>query len=237
MPQRRISAKGPLPAMDALAVIAPSSPCVFVLPSAEFLGKSDEKPFRPTDVAEPIRVLIPDDFADEFGTARAQPFKRVVDVINGEHDAEVAERVDRGIPVIRDDTGREEAGEFEPAMAIRRAHHGNLDMLIAEPGDTPGPFSFDRRPPFEREAEFGKEIDRHAEIFDDDSYIVHSLERHVSNLQDVVSIKEMTDEAPENRHCPAVFFRRRSAAQSDRDCNQKQSEAGHRDSCIERPAT
>jgi hypothetical protein len=55
-----------------------------------FLGESDEKPFRPTDVAEPIRVFILDYFAYELRAARAEPFKRVVDVFHGEHDAEVA---------------------------------------------------------------------------------------------------------------------------------------------------
>jgi len=38
---------------------------VFVLRSAEFLGESDEKPFRPADVAEPIGVFILDYFAYE----------------------------------------------------------------------------------------------------------------------------------------------------------------------------
>ena len=55
--------------------------------SAEFLGESDEKPFRPADVAEPIRVFIPDDLADELRSALAEPLERLVDVVNGEHDA------------------------------------------------------------------------------------------------------------------------------------------------------
>jgi hypothetical protein len=58
--------------------------------SAEFLGESYEKPFRPADIAEPIRVLILDDFAYELRAAIAEPFKRLVDVVHGEHDAEVA---------------------------------------------------------------------------------------------------------------------------------------------------
>jgi hypothetical protein len=62
----------------------------FALRLAEFLGEPDEKPFRPADVAEPIRVLIPDYFAYELRAAIAKPFKRLVDVIYGEHDAEVA---------------------------------------------------------------------------------------------------------------------------------------------------
>ncbi len=55
--------------------------------SAEFLGESDEKAFRPADVAEPIRVFIPDDLAYELRSALAEPLERLVDVVNGEHDA------------------------------------------------------------------------------------------------------------------------------------------------------
>ena len=70
---------------------------VVVLRSAEFLGESDEKPFGPADVAEPIRVFILDHFAYELGAALAEPFKRLVDVVHGEHDAEVAQSVHRGV--------------------------------------------------------------------------------------------------------------------------------------------
>ena len=63
---------------------------VFVLRSAEFLGESDEKPFRPADVAEPIRLFILDYFAYELRAALAELFERLVDVVYGEHDAEVA---------------------------------------------------------------------------------------------------------------------------------------------------
>ena len=58
--------------------------------SAEFLGESDEKPFRPADVAEPIRVFILDDLAYELCAAPAESLERVVDVVHGEHDAEIA---------------------------------------------------------------------------------------------------------------------------------------------------
>src|SRR5579862_3547868 len=85
-----------------------------VRPSAEFLGESDEKPFRPADVAEPVRVFISHDFAYELRAALAEPFKRLVDVVHGEHDAEVAESVHRSVSVVRDGGRREEAGQFEP---------------------------------------------------------------------------------------------------------------------------
>ena len=85
--------------------------------------------------------------------------------------------------MIRDGRRREEAGDVEPALAVRHAHHGNLDALIAQSRDTSGPFSFDRGPPFELKAELAIEINRPSEILDDDSYVVHPFERHVSNLQ------------------------------------------------------
>jgi hypothetical protein len=131
------------------------------LRSAEFLGESEEKPFRPADgadVAEPIRVFIPDYFAYELRAAVAESFKRLVDVAHGEHERRGSlESVHRGVAVIGEGGRREEAGELEPTVAVRRAHHGNLDALIAQPSDTSGPLSFDRCPPFELEAEPAKE--------------------------------------------------------------------------------
>jgi hypothetical protein len=58
--------------------------------------------------------------------------------------------------VICDERRREEAGELEPAVAVRCAHHGNLETLIAQPVDTSDPFSFNRGSPIEFEAEFAK---------------------------------------------------------------------------------
>jgi hypothetical protein len=59
------------------------------MPSREFLGESDEKAFRPANVAESIHVFIPDYFTYKLRAALAQPFKRLVDVVHGEHDAEI----------------------------------------------------------------------------------------------------------------------------------------------------
>jgi hypothetical protein len=88
--------------------------------------------------------------------------------------------------MVRDDRRLEEAGKLDPAVAVRRAHHGNLDALVAQSSDTSGPFSFDRGPPFELEAKLAKKINRLSEVIDDDSYVVHPFERHMSNLQGVV---------------------------------------------------
>jgi hypothetical protein len=57
---------------------------------SELLRESDEKPFRPADIAEPIRVFILDYLAYELRSTFAQPLERVVNVVNGEHDAQVA---------------------------------------------------------------------------------------------------------------------------------------------------
>src|SRR5262249_61838647 len=55
----------------------------------ELFGKPDQNSFGTPDVAEPIRVLILDHFADEFRAALAEPGERIVDVLHGEHDAQV----------------------------------------------------------------------------------------------------------------------------------------------------
>jgi hypothetical protein len=86
--------------------------------------------------------------------------------------------------VIRDDGRREEAGELETAVAVWCPHHGNLDALAGKSGDASGPFSFDGGPPFQLKAELFEEIDGLFEIIDDNSDVIHSLERHASTVQD-----------------------------------------------------
>jgi len=54
---------------------------------SELLGQADEETFRSADVAEAIRVFIPDDLAYELRSALAEPLQRLVDVVDGEHDA------------------------------------------------------------------------------------------------------------------------------------------------------
>ena len=68
----------------------PMAIVVFALRLAEFLCESNEKPFGPADVAEPVRVFILDYFAYELRAAPAEPLQRLVDIVHGEHDAEVA---------------------------------------------------------------------------------------------------------------------------------------------------
>jgi hypothetical protein len=55
------------------------------------------KTIGPWNAAEPIRVFILDYFAYKLRAAFAEPFKRLVDVVHGEHDAEVAKSVHRAL--------------------------------------------------------------------------------------------------------------------------------------------
>jgi hypothetical protein len=151
--------------------------------SAEFLGEPDEKSVGPSDVAEPIRVFVLDHFAaDELRATLDEPGERLVDVIHGEHDAQVAEGVHRGVPMIGDHRRRDKARELEPAVAVRRAHHGDLDALVTQSSDAPCPLSFHSGSSFELEAELAKELDRCGEVVDDDADVVHSSKRDVRTL-------------------------------------------------------
>ena len=60
-----MSANGPITEIQAVraAFNLPQQMRHWCWPSFEFLGESDEKPFGPLDVAEPIRVFILDHFA------------------------------------------------------------------------------------------------------------------------------------------------------------------------------
>src|SRR6185503_1761036 len=117
----------------------------------ELLGEPDENPFRTPDVAEPIHVCILHHFADELRAAFAESGERIVDILYGEHDAQVAESVHWGAAVIGDDRRREKTGHLEPAVTVRRTHHGNLDAQVAQSSDAICPLSFDWGAPFEFE--------------------------------------------------------------------------------------
>ena len=97
----------------------------------EFLGEPDENSFGASDIAEPIRVLIPDHFADELRAAFDEPGQRVVDVAYGEHHAQVTESVHWSATVIGDHWRREEPGYLDSAVTVGRTHHGDLHPHVA----------------------------------------------------------------------------------------------------------
>src|SRR4051812_31789995 len=120
------------------------------------LGQPDENPFGATDVAEPIHVFILNHFADKLRAAFAEPGERIVDVLHGEHDAQVPQSVHWGAAVIGDHRRGEETRYLEAAVAVRCTHHGNLDAHAAQSGDAVCPISLDRGAALELETQFGE---------------------------------------------------------------------------------
>jgi len=76
--------------MAGAAAIAAALSLVRSTFSTEFLGKSDEKPFRSSNIAKPICFLVLNYFTCELRAAFAESYKGLVDVIDREHDAEIA---------------------------------------------------------------------------------------------------------------------------------------------------
>ena len=109
----------------------------------------------------------------------AEPGQRLVEVVHREHDAEVAEGVDRRVPVIGDRRRREKARELDLAVAIRHPHHGDLDALVTQSSDAPD-ISFDHESPLELEAKLGKERDGGIKRLHHDADVVHPLKRHAA---------------------------------------------------------
>jgi hypothetical protein len=69
----------------------------------------------------------------------------------------------------------EKSRNLESAVAVGGDHHGDLDALCAQSGDTPGPFSFDHGSPFEPEAKLGEKSDGLIERFYRDADVIHPL--------------------------------------------------------------
>src|SRR5262245_59526474 len=148
----------------------------------EFLGEPDENSFGAPDVAESILVFVLDHRAHELRAAFAEPGERIVDVLHREHDPQVTESVHRGAAVIGNHRWREESGHLDPAVTIRRTHHGNLDAHVAQSSDAVCPVSLDWGASLELEAKFGEELNGGIHVFDNDADVVHTLDRHDVSL-------------------------------------------------------
>src|SRR5262249_51337599 len=144
----------------------------------EFLSEPDEDSFGAPDVAEPIRVFELGHFADELRAAFAEPGERIVDVLHGKHDAQVTEGVHRNATVIGDHRWRKESGDLEPAVTVRRTHHGNFHAHIPQSSDAICPVSLDWGAPLELKAKFGKKLNGGINVFNHDADVVHTLHRH-----------------------------------------------------------
>lgn len=79
----------------------------------ELLGEPDENSFGTPDVAELEDVFVIDDFIDHRRAELAEPGEGVVNVVDGEHDAQVSQRVHGGCAVIGDDGRGVEARSAE----------------------------------------------------------------------------------------------------------------------------
>src|SRR5437667_10165990 len=83
---------------------------------------------------------------------------------------------------MRDHRRSEESGHLEPAVTVRRTHHGNLDAHVAQSSDAICPVSFDWGAPLELEAKFGEELNGGVDVFNHDADVVHTLDRHDVSL-------------------------------------------------------
>src|SRR3954454_24108924 len=142
--------------------------------SAEFLGEADQKSFGPADVAEPVHAFVLDHFVDELCAVFAEPGERVVDVVNGEHDTQVAQSVHGSLPVVSSHRRSDKSRKLESALPVRSAHHRDLDVLAVQSRDAARPLPIDRRLSFELEPELAKELDCRRQILNDDAHVVHA---------------------------------------------------------------
>jgi hypothetical protein len=144
----------------------------------ELLGKPDENSFGTTDIAEAVHISILDHFADELRAAISEPDEGIVNVLHSEHDAQVPEGIHRSDTVIGDNGRRQEAGQLNPAVAVRRTHHGNLDAHVMQPGDAICPASFNWGTSLESETKFCEEFNGGINVFDHDADVIHTRNCH-----------------------------------------------------------
>src|SRR5687767_7007808 len=91
--------------------------------------------------------------------------------------------------MIGDHGRREESGHLEPAVTVRRTHHGNLYAHVAQSSDAICPVSFDWGASLELEAKFGEELNGGVNVFYHDADVVHTLDRHdVSSASNVLPL-------------------------------------------------
>lgn len=80
--------------------------------TSELLSNANENPFGTPDVAKSVEVLVVDHLVDDGCAKLAEPDEGVVYVLDGEHDAQVPQRVDRCLAVIGCNRGGVEARQL-----------------------------------------------------------------------------------------------------------------------------
>ena len=153
-------------------------------------GTTPEAPPPPTaevlDLMAALEASVKDTKAKRSTNATRKALRDAAEDIEAtdvdcEHHSEIPQGVHRGVPMIGDHLRRDEARELEPPVAVRRAHHGDLDGLIAQAGDAPCPLALDHASAFQLEAELNEELDRPFEVLDDDADVVQP-ERHLARV-------------------------------------------------------
>ena len=111
---------------------------------------------------------------------RAQAGDRVVDIVDGEHDAMQTERVGRRVLRLRGGRGRRVVlGQLQLAVAVGDPHHRDLASKAVESDRAIGPTAFDRLPTLLLHTELGEERDCSIEIVENNTNIVHPLDRYI----------------------------------------------------------
>ena len=78
--------------------------------SADFLAQPDENALGAADVAKPITSSYwTTSVRTSCAPCLAEPGERIVEVVDGEHDTQVAQSVHRYVPVIGDNWRREKS--------------------------------------------------------------------------------------------------------------------------------
>src|SRR5690606_17620504 len=66
----------------------------------QLLREADENTLGPADVTEAVDVFVVDDIANHRSAQFSESCKRVIQVIDRKHDAQIAQRVNRRIAMI-----------------------------------------------------------------------------------------------------------------------------------------
>src|SRR5689334_1169486 len=151
--------------------------------SEEFLGQRDDDACGASHVAESVHVLVLGHLADEFGADGAQASDRVVEAVDGKHDAPESQRVrwcNRRFAL--DQLWMAKLRQLKPSVPIWGPHHHDIDLDTFEPIDTVHPRALDRHLLFTLHAEGSEEGDGGCKVVDDDADMVQSLDRHVPSI-------------------------------------------------------
>jgi hypothetical protein len=148
--------------------------------SLELLGKRDDNALRAANVTKPVRVPILNDFADKLSAMGAQAREYILDVVNGEHDAMDAQRVDGGVlRFCSDRRGRVKLVKLNPTVAVWSPQHRNFCSNVLQPNEKVYLMALDLHLAFQFHTKLNKESLRSLKVVNYNKNVVHALKRHV----------------------------------------------------------